>query len=446
MASLFKRLTQAIEPCEIDITFTGKPAGDDTQNITVEDVYLDPPVKDTFPLFAHNEPVAGVAVIKPLKKGLDFKDIRIEFMGRIDSTNEKEEHTEFVAESIAPSAAALEASCDPKVAAQKAAASGSSAMGGRLTGPLSVPFYFEVAKLYESYRGFNATVSYYVRAVVVRSPKTITKKREIWVHRVDTAKTPQPTSDSAPVWAKQDVFGPGHVSMDVGVDDVLHIEFKYDKKVFHLKERVLGQVSFRVVELPLSFGQVSIVKREYIGRAPAMIYETETLQRYEIMDGTPTRGEVVPIRLYLNAIPRLTPTYENVHEQFSVKYYLNLVLVTEDGKRYFKQQEITLYRLPGHQTAPQPDPATDQALAEIKKQALGARSGRAADGTEDEPAARGRGRSKPSSATAAAASGGSPTTTAAGGMAEGGSVAKPAAEESSDEEEDEEDENEIKKG
>lgn len=68
------------------------------------------------------------------------------------------------------------------------------------------------------------------------------------------------------------------------------------------------------------------------------------------MDGTPITGEVVPIRLYLGSIPRLTPTYSNIHQKFSVRYFLNLVLLTFNGKRYFKQQEITLYRRHGQET------------------------------------------------------------------------------------------------
>ena len=34
----------------------------------------------------------------------------------------------------------------------------------------------------------------------------------------------------------------------------------------------------------------------------------------------------------------MTPTYRNVNNKFSVKYYLNLVLVDEEDRRYFKQQ------------------------------------------------------------------------------------------------------------
>ena len=55
------------------------------------------------------------------------------------------------------------------------------------------------------------------------------------------------------------------------------------------------------------------------------------------------RGESIPVRLFLSPYD-LTPTYKNVSDRFSVKYYLNLVLVDEEDRRYFKQQEITLYR------------------------------------------------------------------------------------------------------
>lgn len=42
----------------------------------------------------------------------------------------------------------------------------------------------------------------------------------------------------------------------------------------------------------------------------------------------------------------LTPTFREVNKKFSVRYYLNLVLVDEENRRYFKQQEITIFRIP----------------------------------------------------------------------------------------------------
>lgn len=60
--------------------------------------------------------------------------------------------------------------------------------------------------------------------------------------------------------------------------------------------------------------------------------------------GAPVRGESIPIRLFLGGFDNLTPTFKNVNNKFSVKYFLNLVLVDEEDRRYFKQQEITLWR------------------------------------------------------------------------------------------------------
>ena len=64
------------------------------------------------------------------------------------------------------------------------------------------------------------------------------------------------------------------------------------------------------------------------------------------MDGAPVKGEVVPVRLHLGGIPAdLTPTFESAqNKRFSVRYFLNLVLVDEEDRRYFKQQEIILWR------------------------------------------------------------------------------------------------------
>ena len=63
--------------------------------------------------------------------------------------------------------------------------------------------------------------------------------------------------------------------------------------------------------------------------------------RYEIMDGAPVKGESIPIRVFLAGYD-LTPTMRDINKKFSVKYYLNLVLVDEEERRYFKQQVSTL--------------------------------------------------------------------------------------------------------
>lgn len=48
-------------------------------------------------------------------------------------------------------------------------------------------------------------------------------------------------------------------------------------------------------------------------------------------------GESIPIRLFLAGYD-LTPTMRDINKKFSVRYYLNLVLIDEEERRYFKQQ------------------------------------------------------------------------------------------------------------
>lgn len=89
--------------------------------------------------------------------------------------------------------------------------------------------------------------------------------------------------------------------------------------------------------------EIAIIKRETTGTGPNTFNENETIAKYEIMDGAPVRGESIPIRVFLAGY-ELTPTMKDINKKFSVRYYLNLVLVDEEDRRYFKQQEIILWR------------------------------------------------------------------------------------------------------
>lgn len=82
--------------------------------------------------------------------------------------------------------------------------------------------------------------------------------------------------------------------------------------------------------------ELSIIRKETVGANANAVTEQETLSKFEIMDGAPVKGELVPVRFYL-ASTDLTPSYENVNNRFSCRYSLNLVLIDEQDRRYFKQ-------------------------------------------------------------------------------------------------------------
>ena len=133
----------------------------------------------------------------------------------------------------------------------------------------------------------------------------------------------------------------------------------------------MGKIYFLLVRIKIKHMELSIIRRETTGTPPNQYNESETITKFEIMDGAPIRGsssspfnppsswggrklrpaadclpgETIPIRLFLGGFD-LTPTFRDVNKKFSTRYYLNLVLIDEENRRYFKQQVRCLSAYP----------------------------------------------------------------------------------------------------
>mmetsp|Transcript_8897 Transcript_8897/g.13283 ORF Transcript_8897/g.13283 Transcript_8897/m.13283 type:complete len:266 (-) Transcript_8897:166-963(-) len=199
---------------------------------------------------------------------------------------------------------------------------------GEITGKKSYAFEFgNVVKNYETYNGHNVRLRYFLRVKITRHMAyDITKTLDFAVQN----KMPDPEINNS-------------IKMEVGIEDCLHIEFEYNKSKYHLDDVVVGKIFFLLVRIKIKYMEIVIIRRESTGSGPNTYSESENVAKFEIMDGAPVRGESIPIRLFLSPY-NLTPTMKNVHNKFTVKYYLNLVLVDEEDRRYFKQQEIILRR------------------------------------------------------------------------------------------------------
>jgi vacuolar protein sorting-associated protein 26 len=146
------------------------------------------------------------------------------------------------------------------------------------------------------------------------------------------------------------------IKMEVGIDEWLHLSVLLDQSKLGIKDCITGKVEFKKVSMKLKNMLLQVIKRETI----IGLYEDNTIVcKFEIMDGAPVKNETVPIRFFLKPY-ELTPTYQNVNNKFSVQYIINLVLFDAKDKRYFKQHEIVLYRIP-RVLSPQKD-------TEIKKE------------------------------------------------------------------------------
>lgn len=160
---------------------------------------------------------------------------------------------------------------------------------------------------------------YFLRATVSRRLTDITQEMTLIVHALSSYPENEP-----------------NIKMEVGIEDCLHIEFEYNKSKYHLKDVIVGKIYFLLVRIKIKNMELSIIRRESVGTGPSLFHEMDTVGKFEIMDGAPVKGESIPIRLFLAAFD-LTPTMCDIGKRFSVRYYLNLVLVDEEDRRYFKQ-------------------------------------------------------------------------------------------------------------
>ncbi|XP_015596412.1 vacuolar protein sorting-associated protein 26B-like isoform X1 [Cephus cinctus] len=291
------------QSADIEITLDGV----DTRKTA--DIKSEDGKKERHLLYYDGETVSGKISISLRKAGkLEHQGVKVEFIGQIELYYDRGNHHEFtslVKELARP---------------------------GELTHNTVYPFEFaNVEKPFESYTGSNVRLRYFLRVTIVRRLSDIVKELELVVH----------TLSSYP-----DMNNP--IKMEVGIEDCLHIEFEYNKSKYHLKDVIVGKIYFLLVRIKIKHMEIAIIKREttgseYIFAGPHTFTENETIAKYEIMDGAPVRGESIPIRVFLAGYD-LTPTMRDINKKFSVRYYLNLVLMDEEDRRYFKQQEITLWR------------------------------------------------------------------------------------------------------
>lgn len=57
-----------------------------------------------------------------------------------------------------------------------------------------------------------------------------------------------------------------------------------------MKDVIIGKVYFLLVRIKIKHMEVALIKRESTGSGPNLYNESETLTKFEIMDGAPVRG------------------------------------------------------------------------------------------------------------------------------------------------------------
>lgn len=262
--------------------------------------------KIKIPAFYDKEDVSGEVLISLTSKSFDHNGVKIELLGIIESTTETTITSQFIT---------LSKELEP---------------AGTLRNQHSkFKFTFNnVEKSYETYHGVEIELKYLLRVIIVSTLRNLTWEREIGVLHPNPRDILNVLNDP--------------INLEVGIDEWLHLTFELDKTKYGTKDLVTGRVNFKIISMRLKSMSLEVVRKESL---IGSFVDQALLCKYEIMDGAPVKNECVPIRFFLSPY-ELTPTYPNVNNKFSVQYFINLVLIDGDDKRYYKQTEIILYRIP----------------------------------------------------------------------------------------------------
>ena len=202
---------------------------------------------DTLALFTSGDTIGGHVHLSPQPgKRVDHLGVKIEVLGQIELYFDRGNAYDFVS---------LVREVSPP---------------GELHGPMSIPFEFTRVEMpYESYHGINVRLRYMLRVTMQRSyGNTVTQEFKFWVR--NTGIPPEINNS---------------IKMEVGIEDCLHIEFEYAKAKYHLKDVVVGKIFFLLVRIKIKHMEVEIRRRESTGSGPNTYNESETIAKYEVMDG-----------------------------------------------------------------------------------------------------------------------------------------------------------------
>ena len=263
-----------------------------------------------FPTFFSDDDISGkFELIKP-SGSFDYSSITVELIGLIDNYN------------------------DPKSSVRFLSLSKDISKNGSLSKDITTyNFIFKKVKLpYESYKGEAIGVKYIIKVNINKMMRTISYEEEFVVVKAYDESILK--KDDEPI------------SMNVGIKELLSVLIEFDHVNYGIHGALKGFLSFGKVNLLITKMEVQLIKKETIfgGAASQRKEKQKIIATFELIDGGPYKNETIPFRFFLEPY-NLTPSYIDIAGNFSVRYYLNLIIKDQKNNRYFKQKEIFLFRL-----------------------------------------------------------------------------------------------------
>ncbi|KAH0786321.1 Vacuolar protein sorting-associated protein 26 [Histomonas meleagridis] len=256
---------------------------------------------EDIPIYGQNETVTGKLTITPPGKSVQHKGINLRLFG--EYRNEKGERlSRFYERSqfLTPE--------------------------GTLSQEINTDFKFDhLSYPTGSYYGVGVSAVYGIEVIIVHRISDFVVQKPFAV--MIFAPRPEPVS----------------IHNEVGIRNVLHIEFVFPQTQYDINDSISGAAFFILVKLRIVYMSISVYCNEIFEDSNTYIKKRTVLNTYEIMDGSPVRGDNIPIRLFLgNSHIWSFKGYRD--SPLKVEHYLRVQLIDENGKRYFKRMKVTFDR------------------------------------------------------------------------------------------------------
>jgi len=132
---------------------------------------------------------------------------------------------------------------------------------------------------------------------------------------------------------------------DFGIQNILHIEYYLLNPIFDCGSVIIGRIYFSVIKIRIVQGFIEIRRDEELNTGIVNLKNKATVCRYELLDGVPVRGDYVPIRLFMPGV-KVWPYKNSENVDFKVYYSIRLLFYDEHGKKYVKELDDKVFRLP----------------------------------------------------------------------------------------------------
>ena len=146
-----------------------------------------------------------------------------------------------------------------------------------------------------------------------------------------------------------------NININIGIEKVIHVNIKLLKRNYCMDDVIIGKIKIVKSELKLNGIFLEIKKEEKINLGNNNLVNTENMARYELVEGYPEEGDEIYFRYYLSGVKNLSPSYIHSNNNnnndkdkaniLEVKYLLAFEFNDDKGYQFFKNVEITIYRM-----------------------------------------------------------------------------------------------------